>query len=104
MTSFQAGVTSRLKTIGQSYGLEFEFQEKGVHAVSRFEWKDEETLLLVSDGELIFEFDGEHYFETPEDPNSTEVLQFCEFVRLCLEGLPPKEALASAKQSASHAR
>jgi hypothetical protein len=101
MTNFQTVVVEQLRQLGKSFGIELVFETTGAHACSRFTWRGREAILLVADGELILELDGEHYFETPLDPEHERVGVFLRFVRLCLEGHAPRAARKEA--SAGHA-
>ena len=103
MTNFQTSVVEQLRRVGRSAGIDLVFTPTGAHACSRFTWRARDAILLVGDGELILELDGEHYFESPNDPAHERVREFVRFVRLCLEGVPPREARREAKDNAKHA-
>src|SRR5258705_13345398 len=96
MTGFQQNVVQKVRRVGRSAGIELLFAHEGLHACSRFVWCGREALILVGDGELILELDGEHYFETPVHPEHKSVAEFLEFVRLCFEGRTPAEARKAA--------
>jgi len=97
MTPFEHEVTSQLREVGQSVGLDLKFEQSGAYVCASFTWKETNSIVLVCDGNLIFELDaGEEYFETPEDPRHHKVRQLVEYFRLRLEGLHPR---AARKQS-----
>lgn len=99
MTTYQKQVVNQLQALGRTFGLSLEFEDKGLHAIAWFEWNDDSAGIIVGDGELIFEFDGEYYFETPDDPSHAKVRQFIEFVALCLQGVSPQAARKQATAS-----
>lgn len=103
MTRFQSEIIDQLRQAAAKCGLALQFEEKLGQATSRFEWRGKEKLLIVSDGELILEWDGEHYFESPTEPNHAVVRQFVEQFKLCLEGATAREARRLAKLHVGHA-
>ena len=103
MTSFQQSMAATLKALLARYDTDLSFKAKGVHACAAFPWNGKEALLIVGDGELIFDFNGEHYFETPADPTHAQVRAFTSFVRLCLDGMEPREARRVADQHETQA-
>ncbi len=68
MTKFQNEVAAKALELARSSGLELAFEENAGTAVARFEWQGSERLVLIDEGQLILEWDGEHYFEVPSDP------------------------------------
>jgi hypothetical protein len=103
MTNFQAGVVELLRTAGESVNIELAFTPAGHHVCSRFKVRGREAVLLVGEGELILELDGEHYFESPTNLDHERVREFVKFVRLCLGGTPPREARLAAQANAKFA-